>query len=187
MLGGAHRLETDANQNPVLAFGAQCNTLWVTDARLPWPTPDSRARYWVEKFADMHEIVDLIEIPAGLPERAISVLTTARELIRFSYYRHEFNTVGVATSIMAVEAALSETYGAGSLNDHLKRALEEGTLTAEQADILNTGRQIRNAYSHGKTTHVAMTPALALQMVSASIRLISELTSEQPQVSGTTD
>ncbi|MCV2459401.1 hypothetical protein OEB94_09015 [Streptomyces sp. ICN988] len=41
-------------------------------------------------------------------------------------------------------------------------------LTAVQADMLDTGRQIRNGMAHGQATHAVMPPAMAIPMVQTS-------------------
>jgi hypothetical protein len=37
------------------------------------------------------------------------------------------------------------------------------------------GRHIRNGMAHGKTTHAAMPPAMAVPMVTTSFTIVSEL------------
>ncbi|MDX3803117.1 hypothetical protein [Streptomyces sp. AK04-3B] len=143
---------------------------------LPWPVPDSRFRHWAGEFADMHDLVRDLVLPPGLPEAAERVLTTARELIRMSYYRYEFMMVGAATSIIAIEAALSDRYGKGTLANHLKQALADGLLTQDQFDLLDScGRPIRNRYAHGDLTHAVLTPPLAVGMVRTSIAILGQL------------
>ncbi|MFJ3145948.1 hypothetical protein ACIPJM_26315 [Streptomyces halstedii] len=148
----------------------------MSTTEMPWPIPDERFRHWAIQFSDMHDIVRDLVIPPGLPQGAESVLTTARELIRMSYYRYEFLMIGAATSVIAIEPALTDRYGRGSLADHLKKARADGLLSDEQYDLLDgTGRQIRNRYAHGKTTHAALTPPMAVGIVRTSLRILTEL------------
>ncbi|MET9470476.1 MULTISPECIES: hypothetical protein [unclassified Streptomyces] len=143
---------------------------------LPWPVPDERFRHWAGQFADMHDLVRDLVIPPGLPQAAESVLTTARELIRMSYFRYEFMMIGAGTSIIAIEAALADRYGKGNLAGYLKKAHADGHLTEEQYDLLDScGRPIRNKYAHGDLTHVALTPPLAIGMLRTAITLLAEL------------
>lgn len=152
-------------------------------AEMPWPVPDERFRHWASQFADMHDLVRDLLIPPGLPQAAESVLTTARELIRMSYYRYEFMMVGAATSIIAIETALTERYGKGTLASHLKKALSDGHLTEEQYELLDTtGRPIRNSYAHGVLTHAALTPPMAIGIVRTTISILAEL--HAPPASG---
>lgn len=68
--------------------------------------PDPRAHVWAPQYAGMHAIGDELAIPAGIPAVPRSVMETACELIRRSYFRQEFAMVAVVVSIVVVEAAL---------------------------------------------------------------------------------
>ncbi|MFC9498403.1 hypothetical protein [Streptomyces sp. NPDC056982] len=143
---------------------------------LPWPVPDTRSPLLADQFADMHDLVRDLVIPPGLPQAAESMLTTARELIRLSYYRYEFMMIGAATSIIAIETALSDRYGRKTLAAHLKKAHADGLITEEQYDLLNScGRPIRNQYAHGGLTHAALTPPMAVGIVHTSITILAHL------------
>ncbi|MFJ9722939.1 hypothetical protein ACIRP3_09290 [Streptomyces sp. NPDC101209] len=143
---------------------------------LPWPVPDERFRHWASHFADMHDLVRDLVIPCRLPQAAESVLNTARELIRMSYYRYEFMMIGAATSVIAIEAALTDRYGKGTLASHLGKARADQLLTEEQYDLLDScGRPIRNRYAHGDLTHAVLTPPLAIGMVRTSITVLAKL------------
>ncbi|MGA5097629.1 hypothetical protein ACPCAC_09715 [Streptomyces lavendulocolor] len=50
---------------------------------------------------------DLV-VPDGVPESAATVLRTARELLRQSYYCYEFSTVAVMHSLIEVEIVLRD-------------------------------------------------------------------------------
>ena len=147
---------------------------------LPWPTPDLRSPIWGRSYADMHGIVEQLVIPEGLPQQAVSVITTARELIRHSYFRYKFSTVAVAVSIIAVEAALADRYGNKKLNVMIDRSAADGLVTEEQRDMLHTGREIRNRFAHGKITHSALSPAMAVTMVQTSLSLLELLIQAVP-------
>lgn len=57
----------------------------------------------------------------------------------------------------------------------ITRGAETGILTARQAGYLDDGRKIHNGMAHGQTTHMAMAPAMAVPMVTASFTIVSEL------------
>ncbi|MEU1371973.1 hypothetical protein ABZ454_38680 [Streptomyces sp. NPDC005803] len=119
-------------------------------------------------------------MPDGAPEGAATVLRTARELLRQSYYCYEFSTVAVMHSLIAVEIVLRDrTPDAGKkpLLDLIKQgAAADGILTARQAEYLDFfDRQIRNGMAHGQTTHAVMPPAMAVPMVTTSFAIVSEL------------
>ncbi|WP_030196274.1 hypothetical protein [Streptomyces sp. NRRL S-87] len=65
----------------------------MTTQRLPFPVPDERAHNFAGQYADMHDLVEDLVVPDGVPQAAASVLRTARELLRQSYNCYEFSTV----------------------------------------------------------------------------------------------
>ncbi|MEU3721495.1 hypothetical protein [Streptomyces sp. NPDC031705] len=147
----------------------------MTTQRLPFPVPDERAHYFVGQYADMHDLVEDLVVPAGVPEAAATILRTARELLRQSYYCYEFSTVAVMHSLIAVEIVLRDRIpGAGKKQLHqlIKQGADTGILTARQAEYLDDGRKIRNGMAHGKTTHAAMPPAMAVPMVTTSFTVL---------------
>ncbi|MFC8596692.1 hypothetical protein [Streptomyces atroolivaceus] len=77
-----------------------------TTQRLPFPVPDERTHHFVDSYADMHDLVEDLVVPDGVPEAAATVLRTARELLHQSYYCYEFSTVAVMHSLIAVEIVL---------------------------------------------------------------------------------
>lgn len=155
-----------------------CDTARMTTQHLPWPVPDPRAHYFVGQYADMHRLVDDLIVPDEVPAAAATVLRTARELLRHSYFCYEFSTVAVLHSLIAVEMVLREKVpGAGTkpLKQLIRMGAGSGLLTAEQASMLDTGREIRNRMAHGRTTHAAMTLAMAIPMVKTSLTIVTEL------------
>ncbi|MFJ3818135.1 hypothetical protein [Streptomyces sp. NPDC090056] len=80
----------------------------MSTQRLPFPVPDERAHYFVDSYADMHDLVEDLVVPDGVAEAAATVLRTARELLRQSYYCYEFSTVAVMHSLIAVEIVLRD-------------------------------------------------------------------------------
>lgn len=124
---------------------------------LPWPVPDTRSYGWAGSFADMHDIVRDLDIPDSIPVNTARAFETARELVRFSFYRLEFAAVAVAESIHSIEAAFRELYPkARNLDSMIRLAEADGTITAAEADHLQAGREIRNRHDHGKTQHPAL-------------------------------
>ncbi|MER5570366.1 hypothetical protein ABT083_29840 [Streptomyces goshikiensis] len=85
----------------------------------------------------MHDLVEDLVVPDAVPEAAATVLRTARELLRQSYYCYEFSTVAVMHSLIAVEIVLRDRIpGAGNktLQKLIKQRAETGVLTARQAE-----------------------------------------------------
>ncbi|MGW2515173.1 hypothetical protein ACWC0A_38600 [Streptomyces scopuliridis] len=150
----------------------------MTMQRLPFPVPDERAPLFVGSYADMHDLVEDLVVPDGASEAAATVLRTARELLRQSYYCYEFSTVAVMHSLIAVEIVLRDRIpdaGKKPLHGLIKQGVADGILTARQAEYLDYGRQIRNGMAHGRTTLAVMPPAMAVQMVTTSFAIVSEL------------
>ncbi|MFJ7905151.1 hypothetical protein ACIQ6V_32495 [Streptomyces sp. NPDC096198] len=150
----------------------------MTTQRPTSPVPDERAHYFFDNYADMHDLVEDLVVPDGAPEAAATVLHTARELLRQSYYCYEFSTVAVMHPLIAVEIVLRDRIpdaGTKPLFQLIKQGAADGILTARQAEYLDYGRQIRNGMAHGQTTHTVMPPAMAVPMVTTSFTIVSEL------------
>lgn len=121
----------------------------MTTQRLPFPVPDDRAHYFVGQYADMHDLVEDLVVPDGFPETAATVLRTARELLRQSYYCFEFSTVAVMHSLIAVEIVLRDRLpGAGNktLQKLIKQGADTSVLTARQAEYLDYGCRSATAW-----------------------------------------
>jgi hypothetical protein len=92
------------------------------------PVPDERAHYFVDSYADMHDLVEDLVVP----EAAATVLRTARELLRQSCYCYEFSTVAVMHSLIAVEIVLRDRIpdaGKKPLHQLIKQGAAAGVLT----------------------------------------------------------
>ncbi|MFE1547859.1 hypothetical protein [Streptomyces sp. NPDC058718] len=149
----------------------------MTTQRLPFPVPDERTHYFIGQYADMHDLVEDLVVPDGVPEAAATALCTTRELLRQSYYCYEFSTVTVMHSLIAVEIVLRDrTPDAGKKPLHrlIKQGADTGILTARQAEDLDYGRKIRNGMAHGQTAHAAMPPVMAVGTVTTSFAIVSE-------------
>ena len=149
-----------------------------TERHLPFPVPDSRAYFFVGQYADMHQFVEDLVVPDELPAAPATVLRTARELLRHSYFCCEFSTVAALHSLIAVEMVLREKLpnaGTKPLKRLIQAGAASGLLTAEQAAMLDSGRQIRNRMAHGETTRTVMPPARALTLVRTSLTIVTAL------------
>lgn len=165
-------------KKPRLSGAYRGETAGMTTQRLPFPVPDERAHFFVTGYADMHDLVEDLVVPDGVPDAAATVLRTARELLRQSYYCYEFSTVAVMHSLIAVEIVLRDRVpdaGKKPLHQLIRQGAADGILTARQAEYLDYGRQIRNGMAHGQTTHTMMPPAMAVPMVTTSFTIVSEL------------
>ncbi|MEE1751247.1 hypothetical protein [Streptomyces sp. SP18CS02] len=115
----------------------------MSTQRLPFPVPDERAHYFVHSYADLHDVVEVRVVPVGVPEAAATVLRTARELLRQSYYCYGFSNVAVMHSLIAVEIVLRDRIpdvGTKPLHQLIKQGADVGILTERQAEYLDYGR-----------------------------------------------
>jgi hypothetical protein len=98
-----------------------------------------------------------------------------RELLRFSFFRFEFAAAAAFHSIVEVESALDRRYS-GTLKAKLDAALADGTINAEQAELLDAGRHLRNGFAHGDMQHPALPLPLAVRVARTSVDLVTALT-----------
>jgi hypothetical protein len=145
--------------------------------------------YFVTQYADMHDIVAGLTVPSGIPQSAATVLHTARELLRHSYFCYEFSTVALLHALIAMEIVLRAKIpdsGTKPLHALIKQGKESGLLTERQAEFIHEGRKLRNR-AHGQRAHSVMPPRWGAGMLTTSFTLISELWAAQPTPPATTD
>ncbi|MFJ7912605.1 DUF4145 domain-containing protein [Kitasatospora sp. NPDC096204] len=75
-----------------------------------------------------------------------------------------------ARRLFALERALAEHLGAKkkTLQQLIEQAAATGVITADLADRLDSGRQLRNKLAHGELTGSALPPKWAVNMVRAA-------------------
>lgn len=141
----------------------------------PLLEPDSRALYWVNDLDGMDELLKDLALPGSLPPNVLRAFTTIRDLLQFSFFRFEFAALAAFHSIIEVESALDSRYR-GTLKDKLDAAQADGTISAEQADLLHSARRLRNDFAHGNMQHPALPLPFAVRMVRTSVDLVTALT-----------
>ncbi|MGW0564442.1 hypothetical protein ACWDZ4_28525 [Streptomyces sp. NPDC003016] len=162
----------------------------AADQHLPFPVPDPRAHHFVTQYADMHDVVAGLTVPSGIPQSAATVLHTARELLRHSYFCYEFSTVALLHALIAMEIVLRAKIpdsGTRPLNALIKQGKESGLLTERQTEFLHEGRKLRNRIAHGQRAHSVMPPRWGAGMLTTSFTLISEVWAAQPTPPAKTD
>ncbi|MFF2864817.1 hypothetical protein ACFVSX_33650 [Streptomyces rubiginosohelvolus] len=161
----------------------------AADQHLPFPVPDPRAHHFVTQYADMHDVVAGLTVPSGIPQSAATVLHTARELLRHSYFCYEFSTVALLHALIAMEIVLRAKIpdsGTKPLNTLIRQGNESGLLTERQTEFLHDGRKLRNRIAHGQRAHSVMPPHWGAGMLTTSFALISEVWAAQPTPPATT-
>ncbi|MBB5157405.1 hypothetical protein [Saccharopolyspora phatthalungensis] len=114
-------------------------------------------------------------ITSTTPEGPATLLRTARGMFALGFYLYEQVSVACVQSIFAVEVALKQRLErGGSFNDLINIALDEGLVSAHVADIVKTGRVLRNRFVHEGRQPV-WTFGMADEIIGASYRLVGEL------------
>ncbi|MCX5588289.1 hypothetical protein OHA91_32100 [Streptomyces erythrochromogenes] len=145
------------------------------------PTPDPRSWGTAADFAAMRALVAGLVVPGNASMYVMSALETSRELIRYSYYRYEFATVAVAHSLFALEHVLAERLGSDApLGELIRKAAEEGLVTAGLAAELDHGRLLRDGLTRGARSSAALTAPMAVARVRAVFDAVSLLLGPPP-------
>lgn len=126
-------------------------------------------------YRRLKEAADALTITSTTPEGPANLLGTGRAMFALSIYDYRMLLASVANSIFAVEGALKlRLKMKGTFDSLIKKAVADGLVTPEVADIVDTGRKIRNGFIHeGKIPR--WTFGMAYNGLSASYRLVSEL------------
>lgn len=114
----------------------------------------------------------------AVPEGIATVLRVSRDLFVQSYFVHEFLLTAVTWGLLALEASLRVCVQASdrdNLGPLIRRARDRGLLTADEANVLNAGRQLRNQIIHGALLPTNITPGMAEQMLLGTHEAISDL------------
>ncbi|MFF3129694.1 hypothetical protein ACFVRD_47755 [Streptomyces sp. NPDC057908] len=114
----------------------------MTTGSYRFPVPDQRAHHFVSQYANRHELVEDLVGPDGVPEAAATVLRTARELLRQSYYCYEFSTVAVMHSLIAVEIVLRDRIpdaGTKPLHRHIEQGADAGARPGAGSGRIGSG------------------------------------------------
>jgi hypothetical protein len=93
------------------------------------------------------------------------------------FYSYELVACSHAWSIFAVEAALKLRLGADEKTQFsrlVKRAREQGLVSDHLADILSTGRRLRNKFVH-RGEQPTWSFGMAAQVIGASFKIVTEL------------
>ena len=117
-------------------------------------------------------------VSEAVPEGIATVLRVSRDLFVQSYFVHEFLLTAVTWGLLALEASLGMCVEAGdrdNLGALIRRARDSGLLTADEASVLDAGRQLRNQIVHGALLPTSLTPGMAEQMLLGTHEAISDL------------
>lgn len=138
--------------------------------------PNGQALPMSYKRLEAHAVQNYV-ITDTTPEGPANLLDLARSMFALGYYRYDMVAASACWSIFAVEAALKLRLGAGpnvSMSNLIKKAQEQGLISDYLADILHTGREIRNRFVHEGTRPV-WTFGMAGNAIGASFKIVAEL------------
>jgi hypothetical protein len=128
-------------------------------------------------FRRLREHADKWPITDATPAGPRQLLKTTQDMFAQAFYSYELATCACAWSIFAVEAALKARLQAAqnaSLKKLIDRAKSLGLVDEYLADILDTGREIRNNFVHEGVQPV-WTFGMADMVIGASFRIVAEL------------
>jgi hypothetical protein len=117
-------------------------------------------------------------VSEAVPEGIATVLRVSRDLFVQSYFVHEFLLTAVTWGLLALEASLQVCLRASDhdrLGALIQRARERGLLTADEADVLDAARRLRNQIIHGALLPTNITPGMAEEMLLGTHEAISDL------------
>lgn len=121
----------------------------------------------------------------SVPEAVAAMLRVTRELFVHSYFVYEFGVVAVTWSLLALEAALRDCLSTAAddrdgLTKLIGKAEGRGWLTADEAERLHAGAQLRNRLAHARG-QLNFTVGMTAPMLEAAHDAIADLYTRSPQ------
>jgi hypothetical protein len=116
-------------------------------------------------------------ITEATPEGPARLLKAAQDMFALGYYSYELVACSNAWSIFAVEAALKPRLGADEkapFRTLITQARSRGLIDDHLADVLHTGRDLRNRFVH-QGEQPTWTFGMAAQIIGASFKIVAEL------------
>jgi len=128
-------------------------------------------------YVRMRKAADEWVITDSTPDGPACLLKAAKDMFALGFYSYELVACSCAWSITAVEAALKLRVNApqkSSFDRLIKLAVEQNLVSAHLADILDTGRQIRNKFIHEGKQPV-WTLGMAGNAIGSSFQIVGQL------------
>lgn len=136
---------------------------------------DQQGRERPMTYRRLRDVADSLTITSTTPDGPATLLETAREMFALSFYQYNMLLASATFSIFAVEAALKVRLGAqGGFQALIRTATAGGLITSDVADVVDTGRHIRNNFVH-EGAKPLWSFAMAYNGIGASYRLVREL------------
>ncbi|MFF3855191.1 hypothetical protein [Micromonospora sp. NPDC002575] len=175
-------------------------TLWIPPnadlGELAGPSPDPRMKNFIGGFDAQGQVLPMTYmrmraaaekwvITKATPEGPATLLKSSRDMFCLGYYSYELVACSNSWSLFAVEAALKLRFNASkgtSFNQLIKAAHDQALISDYLADILDTGRQLRNRFVHEGKQPV-WTLGMTGKVIGASFRIVADLYPEDEDVS----
>lgn len=152
------------------------------------PEPDSRMSNFIGGLDDQGQplpmtyrrgrsVADGWIITTATPEGPATLLKAALDMFALGYYSYELVACSNAWSLFEVEAALKLRLGASEKTPFgklIRQAKEAGLVSEHLADLLDTGREIRNRFVH-EGRQPTWTLGMAAQVIGTSFQIVSDL------------
>jgi hypothetical protein len=122
-------------------------------------------------------------ITRSTPEGPATLLKASRDMFCLGYYSYELVACSNSWSIFGVEAALKVRFNASkgtSFSKLVKTAHDQGLVSDYLADILETGRDLRNRFVHEGKQQL-WTLGMAGVVIGASFRIVADLFPDDEQ------
>jgi hypothetical protein len=141
--------------------------------------PDPRWQQLLGGWDDLKRIADSWEKDDRVAPDIARILKVACDLFVHSYFKYEFATVATAWSLLALEATLRDCLGLQKedrigLKVLIGKAQGRGWLSAQEANALHAGRELRDQFVHAEDLAI-YTPAMAAELLAAAHAAISDL------------
>jgi hypothetical protein len=128
-------------------------------------------------YRRLRAVVDDWHITASTPEGPARLLKAAADMFALGFYSYELVACSNSWSIFAVEAALKLRLNAEQKTPFgvlIKKAMKEHLVSEYLADILETGRRLRNDFVH-EGIQPAWTFGMASNVLRSSFKIVAEL------------
>lgn len=131
----------------------------------------------------VNELIGTFFRTASIPDDVLELLDMSRKLLATSVIHYEFAAVGAEKSLQALELGVRRHLGVDTrprFDTLIKKMAASGEFTAEQIDMFDSGRQVRNRVFAHPTGAVAFPLVMMTNIIRTSHVLVALLFSDDP-------
>lgn len=139
--------------------------------------PDPRWEGMIGTIHDLEVRAESWSVTDAVPEEISRMLTVARDLFIYGYFKYELHFVSVVWALFALEASLRDILKGSEATDFaklIKQGVREKLISERQKEFLDAGRRLRNRFAH-PTQQTVITPAMAAETLESTHALISDI------------